>query len=153
MSTEGGLRVDANISINRPGEALGIRTEVKNIGSVRAVAAAIKYEIKRQIELLETGGTITNETLTWDSESQKTISMRDKEEKQDYRFMPEPNLPPLHLHSKENEENSENLVDVTYLKSTLPEMPEETRTKLQENFNLTSQASTILVVSTLSSRT
>ncbi|XP_043287532.1 glutamyl-tRNA(Gln) amidotransferase subunit B, mitochondrial [Venturia canescens] len=142
---EGGLRVDANISVNRHGEALGVRTEIKNIGSIRGVATAIKYEIKRQIKLLDAGGKIVNETLTWDAETQKTVSMRDKEEKQDYRFMPEPNLPPLHIHMQENQENLENLVDVNYLKSTLPEMPEESRMKLEKNFDLTPQYAIILV--------
>lgn len=78
---EGSLRVDANISVNRPNEPLGVRTEVKNIGSVRAVAAAVKYEILRQINILENSGEIVNETRAWDVESKKTVPMRKKEEK------------------------------------------------------------------------
>lgn len=76
------MRVDANISINKPSEPLGVRTEIKNISSVRAVASAIKYEIKRQIKLREAGDAVVNETRSWDATSKKTVSMRDKEDKQ-----------------------------------------------------------------------
>lgn len=79
--SEGALRVDANISINKPNEPLGVRTEVKNIGSVRAVAAAVKYEINRQIKARENGEIIVNETRAWDASSGKTVPMRDKEDK------------------------------------------------------------------------
>ena len=78
---EGVLRVDANVSINRPNEPLGVRTEIKNIGSVRGVASAINYEIKRQIKIRENEGEIINETRSWDSISSQTIPMRDKEDK------------------------------------------------------------------------
>lgn len=147
--SEGALRVDANISVNRPGESLGVRTEVKNIGSVRAVAAAVKYEIERQIETIEDGGCIVNETLSWDSESRRTVSMRDKEDKQDYRFMPEPNLPPLHLFTGDDQENRDDLVNVESLRSSLPELPEETRAKLRDNFALAPQAIITIVVSSV----
>ncbi|XP_063987650.1 glutamyl-tRNA(Gln) amidotransferase subunit B, mitochondrial [Diachasmimorpha longicaudata] len=136
---EGALRVDANISVHRPDEPLGVRTEVKNIFSVRAVAAAIKYEIARQKNLLEKGQKIVNETLSWDAARRKTVSMRDKEEKQDYRFMPEPNLPPLRLHLRKEDKNCHNLVDVPSLKSQLPELPEELRASLRERFGLSTQ--------------
>ncbi|KAG5848452.1 hypothetical protein ANANG_G00098600 [Anguilla anguilla] len=92
---EGQLRVDANVSVHRPGEPLGVRTEVKNINSARFLARAIDYEIERQMELLGSGGTVLNETRAFDFKSGQTIPMRDKEGLQDYRFMPEPNLPPL----------------------------------------------------------
>lgn len=71
--------MDANVSIHRPGDPLGTRTEIKNIGSVRGVAAAIKYEIQRQIRVLEANGTIVNETRSWNPEKKQTIAMRDKE--------------------------------------------------------------------------
>lgn len=76
---EGALRVDANVSVNRVGELIGVRTEIKNIGSVRGVAAAVDYEIKRQIKVKEAGGTITNETRAWDPTKKVTLAMRDKE--------------------------------------------------------------------------
>lgn len=78
---EGALRVDANVSISKSDTCLGTRTELKNIGSVRAVSNAIKYEINRQISILEAGGEVVNETRGWDPLSKKTILMREKEEK------------------------------------------------------------------------
>ncbi|XP_051173159.1 glutamyl-tRNA(Gln) amidotransferase subunit B, mitochondrial [Leptopilina boulardi] len=133
---EGAFRVDANVSVNRLGEPLGIRTEIKNIGSVRAVAAAINFEIERQILMLDEGRKIVNETRAWNAECNKTVAMRDKEDKQDYRFMPEPNLPPLRLHIHRDVKNENNLIDVPYLQDQLPEMPEETRQKLKETFSI-----------------
>lgn len=83
---EGALRVDANVSVNRIGEPLGVRTEIKNIGSVRAVANAVKYEIQRQINVKESGGTVINETRGWDVTKKATIAMRDKEVVQVFIF-------------------------------------------------------------------
>lgn len=76
------MRVDANVSVHKPGTPLGVRTEVKNIGSVRAVARAVNYEIQRQQEVLRKGGSVVNETRSWDAERNCTVPMRDKEEKQ-----------------------------------------------------------------------
>ena len=84
---EGALRVDANISVRRPGEDLGVRTEVKNLNSLKSVALAIEYEVLRQIQVMEQGGIIENETRSFDVESNVTVSMRDKEAKQDYRYI------------------------------------------------------------------
>lgn len=83
---EGALRVDANISVRRPGEPLGIRTEVKNLNSLRSVALSIEHEVGRQIEVLELGGIIENETRSFDVDYNQTVPMRDKEVKQDYRY-------------------------------------------------------------------
>lgn len=80
--SQGALRVDANISIHQEGEPFGTRTEVKNVASVRGVANAINYEIERQIQLVESGGRVTNETRTWDPNKRETIVMRDKEVQQ-----------------------------------------------------------------------
>ncbi|XP_076241646.1 glutamyl-tRNA(Gln) amidotransferase subunit B, mitochondrial isoform X2 [Calliopsis andreniformis] len=145
---EGALRVDANVSISKVDAPLGIRTELKNIGSIRAVCNAIDYEIKRQISILEAGGKVINETRSWDSVSKKTILMREKEDKHDYRFMPEPNLPPLHLCVNENTENKYNLVNVSSLKKQLPKLPEEIRRTLLEDFGITSYT-TIAVMNDL----
>ncbi|XP_049828329.1 glutamyl-tRNA(Gln) amidotransferase subunit B, mitochondrial isoform X1 [Schistocerca gregaria] len=146
---EGALRVDANVSLHQSGEPLGVRTEIKNIGSVRAVANAIKYEIDRQRRELENGHTIVNETRAWDAESKQTVSVRDKEQVQDYRYMPEPNLPPLWLliDDKPLPENvdSRELVNVEALRKELPEMPEETRNKLIQNYALSLETVFILV--------
>lgn len=76
------MRVDANVSVHKPGTPLGVRTEVKNIGSVRGVARAVDYEIQRQIEVVLSGGEVVNETRAWDAENNCTVPMRDKEKKQ-----------------------------------------------------------------------
>lgn len=142
---EGALRVDANISVHKVGNPLGIRTEVKNIGSIRGVALAVQYEIQRQTELLSRGQRIHNETRSWDAVSRKTIAMRDKEVLQDYRFMPEPNLPPLHLKTKDNKNARQGLLDVCEIQKTIPELPKETRHRLMNDFQLKHENAIILV--------
>ncbi|KAJ1523770.1 hypothetical protein ONE63_001603 [Megalurothrips usitatus] len=133
---EGALRVDANVSVHKEGMPLGVRTEIKNIGSIRAVANAIDFEISRQIQSLNKGKQIVNETRSWDAQSSKTVPMRDKEEKQDYRYMPEPNLPPLHLRVNSSQAMDANMVDVLNLQNKLPELPNELRQRFQNDFNL-----------------
>lgn len=132
---EGALRVDANVSVSRDDD-LGVRTEIKNIGSVRAVAAAIKYEISRQISILEAGNEIFNETRAWDAIKKITIPMREKEDKEDYRFMPETNLPPMRIHIREDLPNEDNLVDAIVLRRQLPELPEQIRERLKTTFKI-----------------
>ncbi|XP_053680310.1 glutamyl-tRNA(Gln) amidotransferase subunit B, mitochondrial [Anopheles nili] len=141
---EGALRVDANISVHLENTPLGTRTEVKNIGSVRAVAQAVDYEIERQIGILNGGGRITNETRAWDSAARKTVAMRDKEVVQDYRFMPEPNLPPLHLKLHEGS-NEDGMIDVPKLQQSIPELPEETRQRIIQHHQLTNAIAVTLV--------
>lgn len=141
---EGALRVDANISINKPGEPLGIRTEVKNISSVRAVANAVDYEVKRQMDLVERGGKVQNETRMWDAVSKRTVIMRDKEVLQDYRFMPEPNLPPLRLNVTGDQASE--LINVETIRKSLPELPEQIRNNLVAKHNLKPQYAVRLVV-------
>lgn len=145
---EGSMRVDANISVHRPGEAFGVRTEVKNINSVRNVAKAIEFEIARQIAVISEGGEVTNETRSFDMETDETVPMRDKEIKQDYRFMPEPNLPPLRLYDdtdKVKGVNPEQVINIDSLRSSLPELPGETRALLQERYGLSLENSIFLV--------
>lgn len=146
---EGALRVDANISIHQEGDPLGVRTEVKNIGSVRSISQAITYEINRQLETVANGGVITNETRNWDAENRRTVAMRDKEVLQDYRFMPEPNLPPLHVNLKPGSMSTEDLLSVAALSEEIPELPEDTRQRLVEQHNLNAETAIILVVRTL----
>lgn len=136
------MRVDANVSVHQKDEPWGIRTEIKNIGSVRGVASAIRFEIDRQIKVKESGGLIVNETRAWDALSKSTVAMRDKEQQQDYRYMPEPNLPPLHVSMGVVQEGCVNADDI---KKTLPELPEATRSRLQENFALTLEQAVVLV--------
>ena len=101
---EGSLRCDVNLSVRRQGDtALGTRTELKNLGSLRAVRLAAEYEAARQIALLEGGGTVTQETRRWDEAQGVTLPMRAKEAARDYRYFPEPDLPPLALSEAEVE--------------------------------------------------
>src|SRR5215467_4668333 len=93
---EGSLRCDANVSVRPVGESkLGTKTELKNLNSFRFLQKALEYEIARQISVLKSGGVITQETRLWNTAEQKTVSMRSKEEAHDYRYFPEPDLPPL----------------------------------------------------------
>ena len=95
---EGSFRADVNVSIRKKGETkLGTRTEMKNMNSFRSISRAVEYEIQRQVEVVDNGGTITQETLRWDEVSGKTFSMRDKEDAQDYRYFPEPDLVAIKL--------------------------------------------------------
>ncbi|XP_068156095.1 glutamyl-tRNA(Gln) amidotransferase subunit B, mitochondrial [Drosophila tropicalis] len=142
---EGALRVDANISINQEGDPLGVRTEVKNIGSVRSISQAITFEINRQLDIVSKGGRITNETRSWDAEKRSTVAMRDKEVLQDYRFMPEPNLPPLHLNLKPGSKSTDELLSVAELSEEIPELPEHTRQRLVEFNKLNAETAIILV--------
>ncbi|XP_073692603.1 glutamyl-tRNA(Gln) amidotransferase subunit B, mitochondrial [Garra rufa] len=146
---EGQLRVDANVSVHRPGEPLGVRTEVKNINSVRHLAKAIDYEIQRQMEVLQSGGTVLNETRAFDSKSGNTIPMRDKEGLQDYRFMPEPNLPPLFVYESEASVpvgvDPAQVVVIDRLSAQLPELPSVKRTRLVETHGILQEHSFTLV--------
>ncbi|ODN03245.1 Glutamyl-tRNA(Gln) amidotransferase subunit B, mitochondrial [Orchesella cincta] len=144
---EGALRVDANISVNQPGEGLGTRTEVKNLNSVRSLVHAIEYEIKRQIKVKEDGGIVINETRSYDSDLKTTLPMRDKEVQQDYRFMPEPNLPPLELldDPTDTRDSITDLVNVAKIKENIVELPETTRQNLINDFNLRIETAYIIV--------
>ena len=93
---EGSLRCDANVSVRPRGrEKFGTRTELKNMNSFRNVEKAIEFEIDRQIELIESGGEVVQQTRLWDTSKNKTRVMRSKEEAHDYRYFPEPDLPPI----------------------------------------------------------
>ncbi|XP_061737221.1 glutamyl-tRNA(Gln) amidotransferase subunit B, mitochondrial isoform X2 [Nerophis ophidion] len=135
---EGQLRVDANVSVHRPGEPLGVRTEVKNINSVRFLSKAIDYEIHRQIDVLRRGESVQNETRAYDSKSGTTLPMRDKEGLQDYRFMPEPNLPPLMVYEDEASvpTGAEQAVVIQNLRAGLPELPSMKRDRLVQTHGI-----------------
>ncbi|KAM4595015.1 glutamyl-tRNA(Gln) amidotransferase subunit B, mitochondrial [Fundulus diaphanus] len=147
--SEGQLRVDANVSVHRPGEPLGVRTEVKNINSIRFLAKAIDFEIQRQTDVVQRGGTVKNETRAYDSKSGETVPMRDKEGLQDYRFMPEPNLPPLIVF----EDNASlpagidacQAVVVQTIKEGLPELPGIKRDRLVQAYGILPEHSFTLV--------
>ncbi|XP_017465642.1 PREDICTED: glutamyl-tRNA(Gln) amidotransferase subunit B, mitochondrial [Rhagoletis zephyria] len=142
---EGALRVDANISIHKNGEPLGVRTEIKNIGSVRSISQAITFEIQRQFGVVSKGGVITNETRAWDATTRCTVPMRDKEVLQDYRFMPEPNLPPLRLDLNTTTTSCTDILTVASIVKELPELPEDTRSNLIKKYQLNQDLAVILV--------
>ncbi len=132
---EGSLRCDANVSVRRPGEALGTRCEIKNLNSIRFMRQAIDYEAARQIEIIEDGGEIDQETRLFDSAKGETRSMRSKEDAHDYRYFPDPDLLPLRL--------SQGYVDA--LKETLPELPEAKKQRFMQSFNLSGYDASVLV--------
>ncbi len=120
----GNMRFDVNVSVRKRGtKELGTRTETKNLNSFRSIEKAVDYETSRQVELLEKGGTITQETRGWDDAKGKTISQRSKEEAHDYRYFPEPDLPPLAI--------SEAMIQKAY--ADLPQLPREVRAELKKS--------------------
>ena len=123
---EGSLRCDANVSVRRPGEPFGVKTEIKNLNSFRHVHRALEHEIERQIALLESGGTVEHETRLWDAAAGRTFSMRSKEEAHDYRYFPEPDLPPLRIET----------AVIQDLKQTLPELPDARRRRFVTQYAL-----------------
>src|SRR3569623_2193939 len=112
---KGSLRADVNVSVRRPGEPYGTRCEIKNMNSIRFIGEAIKYEARRQIEIIEDGGQIDQETRRYDPNKGETRSMRSKEEAHDYRYFPDPDQLPLEFTAAKVEE----------LKSHLPELPDQ----------------------------
>ena len=124
---KGNLRCEANVSVRRIGDdKFGTKVELKNLNSVRYMQRAIEYEIERQIKLIESGGRVTQETRLWDERNGQTRLMRSKEEAHDYRYFPEPDLPPLVV--------SNDFIE--RVKSTMPELPEARRRRLMEEYNL-----------------
>ena len=135
---EGSLRADVNVSVRKKGaEKYGTRTEMKNMNSFKAITRAIDYEASRQIDVIEDGGKIDQETLRWDEVSGKTFSMRDKEDAQDYRYFPEPDLGIIKISDEMIEE----------IRKTLPEMPESRRARYIEEYKLPEYDSNILTSS------
>jgi aspartyl-tRNA(Asn)/glutamyl-tRNA(Gln) amidotransferase subunit B len=134
---KGTLRCDANVSIRPKGaSALGTKTEVKNLNSFKAVKDALHYEIERHKELLGQGGKVIQETRLWDSEKMRTVSMRSKEEAKDYRYFPEPDLPPFMITVSQIEEN----------KKCIPELPKEKKARFIKEYALSSYDAGILVL-------
>src|SRR5207247_5369245 len=121
---EGSLRADINVSVRRPGAALGTRCEIKNVNSIRFMGLAIDYEARRQIGILEDGGKIDQETRLFDARKGETRSMRSKEEAHDYRYFPDPDLLPLELEAGW----------IAAIKAALPELPDETRQRFIKDY-------------------
>ena len=132
---EGSLRADVNVSVRKKGSTeFGTRTEMKNMNSFRSITRAIEYEVDRQIDLIEDGGKVEQETLRWDDVSGKTFSMRDKEDAQDYRYFPDPDLVAIKL----SDEYIENI------KNNLPELPESRKQRYLEQYNLSEKDANII---------
>ncbi len=135
---EGSLRADVNVSIRKKGsKEYGTRTEMKNMSSFRSIVRAIEYEVDRQVDVIDDGGKIEQETLRWDDVSGKTFSMREKEDAQDYRYFPDPDLVAIKL----SEEYIQNI------KENLPELPESRRERYISEYKLTERDATLLTAS------
>lgn len=135
---EGSLRADVNVSVRKIGEnKFGTRTEMKNMNSFRSITRAIEYETQRQIDVIENGGKIYQETLRWDDVSGKTFSMRDKEDAQDYRYFPDPDLVAIKL----SEQYIENI------KNNLPELPESRKKRYLEEYKLSEKDAKLITSS------
>ncbi len=132
---EGSLRCDANVSVRRPGEALGTRAEIKNLNSMRFVGRAIEYEARRQIELIEGGEVVVQETRLFDPERGETRAMRSKEEAHDYRYFPDPDLLPVVLQDD----------FVEKIRAELPELPDAKKARFMAEFGLSAYDAGVLV--------
>ncbi|MFP4495088.1 MAG: Asp-tRNA(Asn)/Glu-tRNA(Gln) amidotransferase subunit GatB [Halochromatium sp.] len=134
---EGSFRVDANVSVRRPGEPFGTRAEIKNINSFRFLQRAIRFEIERQIELLEDGGSVVQETRLYDADKDETRSMRTKEEANDYRYFPDPDLLPVELDAAFIEEAT----------ADLPELPDAMRQRFRDAYGISDYDAALLTAS------
>jgi aspartyl-tRNA(Asn)/glutamyl-tRNA(Gln) amidotransferase subunit B len=134
-SEKGELRVEVNISLSSDGKKLGTKVEIKNLNSFRAVERAIDYEIKRQEKMLNSGKKIIQETRGWDDARGITVTQREKEEAQDYRYFPEPDLPPLHFKKEE----------IDKIKHTIPELPKQKRIRFKREYELDENSIEVLV--------
>jgi aspartyl-tRNA(Asn)/glutamyl-tRNA(Gln) amidotransferase subunit B len=132
---KGNLRADVNVSVRRPGALLGTRCEIKNVNSIRFIGQAIEHEARRQIDIIEDGGTVEQETRLFDPIRGETRSMRTKEEAHDYRYFPDPDLLPLELTRD----------DVEELAAGLPELPDEKRARLIRDYGLSAYDADVLV--------
>ena len=131
---EGSLRADVNVSVRRPGGELGTRTETKNLNSVRFIMQAIDFEVERQIQILEEGGQIDQETRLFDTTTGETRQMRSKEDAHDYRYFPDPDLLPLTL--------TQDYVDE--IKSSLPELPDQIKARMISEYGLSAYDAGVL---------
>jgi aspartyl-tRNA(Asn)/glutamyl-tRNA(Gln) amidotransferase subunit B len=132
---EGSLRADVNVSVRRPGAALSTRCEIKNVNSIRFIGQAIEAEARRQIDILEDGGTIEQETRLFDPRKLETRSMRTKEEAHDYRYFPDPDLLPLEIDAAWIDE----------IAASLPELPDEKKARFMAEYGLTAYDAQVLV--------
>jgi len=131
---EGSLRVDVNISVRKPGDEYGTRCEIKNLNSIKFIKQAIEYEVKRQIEVIESGGKIDQNTLLFNTQTGKTKPMRSKEEAHDYRYFPDPDLLPLNIEKK----------FISKIKNEIPELPDQRKKRYINDLKLSNYDSSVL---------
>src|SRR6266699_1110134 len=134
---EGSLRCDCNVSVRHPGEPLGTRCEIKNLNSVSFAMQAIEHEARRQVGVLENGGTIRQETRLYDTERGETRPMRSKEDAHDYRYFPDPDLLPLVLREEQ----------IRKIESEMPELPDATRERFARQYALPAYDAVVLTAS------
>jgi aspartyl-tRNA(Asn)/glutamyl-tRNA(Gln) amidotransferase subunit B len=132
---EGSMRADVNVSVRKPGGPLGTRAEIKNVNSVRFIGQAIAFEVSRQVDLLESGQCVIQETRLYDASKGETRSMRSKEDAQDYRYFPDPDLPPLVILQDQ----------VERIRSQMPELPDAKKHRLVESLGLPSYDAGVIV--------
>jgi aspartyl-tRNA(Asn)/glutamyl-tRNA(Gln) amidotransferase subunit B len=132
---QGSLRADVNVSVRRPGDPLGTRCEIKNVNSIRFIGQAIEHEARRQIDIIEDGGSIAQETRLFDPKNGETRSMRSKEEAHDYRYFPDPDLLPLSF--------SQEFVDT--IAASLPELPDDKKARFIADYGLSPYDASVLV--------
>ncbi|MCL2044123.1 MAG: Asp-tRNA(Asn)/Glu-tRNA(Gln) amidotransferase subunit GatB [Treponema sp.] len=133
---EGSMRADVNLSVRRPGDELGVRTEMKNLNSFKAIGRAIEYEASRQIAVLESRGKVMQETRRWDDDAGKSFGMRSKENAQDYRYFPEPDLLPLEIDD----------AWLDRIKANLPELAHEKRERYVRVYGLSESEASVITV-------
>ena len=131
---EGSLRADVNLSVRKPGDEMGVRTEMKNLNSFKAVGRAIEYETERHIEILESGGMVVQETRRWDDEKGESYGMRSKENAPDYRYFPEPDLLPIEIDDPWLER----------IKQNLPELARQKRQRYSNDFGISEYEASVL---------
>ncbi|WP_207774791.1 Asp-tRNA(Asn)/Glu-tRNA(Gln) amidotransferase subunit GatB [Sphingosinicella sp. YJ22] len=139
---QGSMRADVNVSVRKPGQPFGTRTETKNVNSVRFIMAAIEYEANRQVEVLEEGGTVVQETRLFDPDKGETRSLRSKEEAHDYRYFPDPDLLPVEL--------SDAFLDEC--RETLPELPDAKRHRYEQELGLSAYNASVLTADVTTAR-
>jgi aspartyl-tRNA(Asn)/glutamyl-tRNA(Gln) amidotransferase subunit B len=132
---EGSMRADVNVSVRRPGGPLGTRCEIKNVNSMRFVAAAVEFEARRQVDIIEAGGTIKQETRLYDNKKNETRSMRSKEEAHDYRYFPDPDLLPLEFDD----------AFIAKIKASLPELPDDKKDRFIREYGLSPYDAGVLI--------
>ena len=132
---KGNLRADVNVSVRKKGDELGTRCEIKNVNSIKYIQQAIEYEAKRQVNLIEAGKKVKQETRLFDPDKNETRSMRGKEESHDYRYFPDPDLPPLILNDK--------MID--NLRSNLPELPDQKKERFIKDFKISSYDAEVII--------